>query len=158
MSEEHENACTTTSKSHQSDSQIAVGVEKPWAEMTIEERDAADRKRGFNNEGDRIGGEGVVVGVDPAVDVDSSTILMFRLTKDDKKILHCLMVKNDHLSYVDTLTKLLREEAARIGELSCPCSTTNATTTPSPKSSNTRSLWQMLRRCLGARSVTNGIK
>ena len=100
-----------------------MGVEKPWAEMSIEERDAADRKRGFNNEGDRIGGEGVVVGVDPAMDIDSSTMLIFRLTKEDKHILHCLMIKNDHLSYVDTLTKLLREEAARIGELTCRCTT-----------------------------------
>ena len=154
MSEEHENAGTTTSKSHQSDSQIAVGVEKPWAEMSLEERDAADRKRGFNNEGDRIGGEGVVVGVDPAVDIDSTTMLIFRLTKEDKHILHCLMVKNDHLSYVDTLTKLLREEAARIGELTCPCMTTLVPTTSNHTNSNSKSLWQTLKRCLGVQGVT----
>jgi hypothetical protein len=115
MPEEHKDAGIDTPKSDEPNSQVAVGV-KPWAEMSLEEQDVENRKRGFNNEGDRIGGDCVV---DPAAGVDCSTMLIFKLNKDSRQILHSLMLRHDHATYVETFDKLLKEEAARIGDISC---------------------------------------
>ena len=104
-----ENAGTITSESNECNAKTPVGVEKPWAEMSLEERDAADRKRGFNNEGDRIGGEGVDMGKG----IDHTTILVFKLNKGNCDLLHRIMVKRNHLNFSDTLTELIREEVQR---------------------------------------------
>ena len=48
-------------------------------------------------------------------DQESSMLLVFKLGKNDRRALYNLMTRNGHLSYIDTLVKLIREEVVRTG-------------------------------------------
>ena len=76
-----------------------------------------DQDAGVDNQESNNQGSTITLGVDPAVGEDNTTLMIFKMDKKDKILLHSIMVANDQCSFKEVILDLIRKESRRLETL-----------------------------------------